>query len=240
MLRSARTDLLLLDEPTSGLDPLMEEQFQECVLAEKARGTTVLLSSHILSEVERLCDRATIIRQGQTVASGTITSLSSGTSSVLSAITRHEPLGLDAIDGVTDLVISRIDAGTKVDARVRKESMGAVTEQLTLAGTVSLTVTPPSLHELFLDLYKTNDDSTIVKRDADAEISPSPWFSGVTMTGTWRTLLISLRTSWALIVVPPLLWALLAWLMAGSISGTYDSQEHDSTVRIIRWHSPGH
>ncbi len=166
---SKNADLLLLDEPTSGLDPLMEEQFQECVLAEKARGTTVLLSSHILSEVERLCDRATIIRQGQTVASGTITSLSSGTSSVLSAITRHEPLGLDAIDGVTDLVISRIDAGTKVDARVRKESMGAVTEQLTLAGTVSLTVTPPSLHELFLDLYKTNDDSTIVKRDADAE-----------------------------------------------------------------------
>lgn len=64
-------DLLLLDEPTSGLDPLMEDVFQQCVLEDKAKGTTVLLSSHILSEVERLCDRATIIRKGRTVSTGT-------------------------------------------------------------------------------------------------------------------------------------------------------------------------
>lgn len=64
-------DLLLLDEPTSGLDPIMEDVFQQCVLEENAKRTTVLLSSHILSEVERLCDRATIIRKGRMVSTGT-------------------------------------------------------------------------------------------------------------------------------------------------------------------------
>ncbi len=170
---SKNADLLLLDEPTSGLDPLMEEQFQECVLAEKARGTTVLLSSHILSEVERLCDRATIIRQGQNVSSGTIASLSSGTSSVLSAVTSQEPRGLEDVDGVTDLVVSRVDGGTRIDAHVRKESIGVVTEQLAHAGTLSLTITPPSLNTLFLDLYKTSDEAAAARqsekhqRDAD-------------------------------------------------------------------------
>src|SRR5213078_3294507 len=65
-------ELLILDEPTSGLDPLMEEVFRACVADERARGRTVLLSSHILSEVEALCDRVTIIRAGRTVESGTL------------------------------------------------------------------------------------------------------------------------------------------------------------------------
>ena len=72
---AADTDLLVLDEPTSGLDPLMEEVFRECINERQARGTTVLLSSHILSEVERLADRVTIIRDGRTVESGTVASL---------------------------------------------------------------------------------------------------------------------------------------------------------------------
>ena len=72
---SAETDLLLLDEPTSGLDPLMEEVFRGCLAEHKARGGTVLLSSHILSEVERLADRVTIIRKGRTVESGTLAEL---------------------------------------------------------------------------------------------------------------------------------------------------------------------
>src|SRR3954471_3372446 len=63
-------ELLILDEPTSGLDPLMEEVFRECVADERERGRTVLLSSHILSEVEALCDRVTIIRSGRTVETG--------------------------------------------------------------------------------------------------------------------------------------------------------------------------
>jgi ABC-type multidrug transport system ATPase subunit len=67
---SSNAELLLLDEPTSGLDPLMEQLFAECVTDAAARGTTVLLSSHILSEVEKLCERVTIIRDGRTVDSG--------------------------------------------------------------------------------------------------------------------------------------------------------------------------
>ena len=72
---AAQTDLLILDEPTSGLDPLMERVFNECVGEFKAQGTAVLLSSHILSEVERLADRVTIIREGRTAESGTLASL---------------------------------------------------------------------------------------------------------------------------------------------------------------------
>src|SRR6478735_986241 len=68
-------DLLILDEPTSGLDPLMEEVFQRCVEEERERGRTVLLSSHILSEVEELCDRVSIIRKGRTVESGSLADL---------------------------------------------------------------------------------------------------------------------------------------------------------------------
>ena len=68
-------ELLILDEPTSGLDPLMEEVFRECVSEERSRGRTVLLSSHILSEVEALCDRVTIIRAGRTVETGTLSEL---------------------------------------------------------------------------------------------------------------------------------------------------------------------
>lgn len=69
------TDLLVLDEPTSGLDPLMEQVFRECVAEHTARGATVLLSSHVLSEVERLADRVTIIREGTAVESGSLAQL---------------------------------------------------------------------------------------------------------------------------------------------------------------------
>src|SRR3954452_5391351 len=72
---AADTELLILDEPTSGLDPLMEQVFNDCVAEHTARGATVLLSSHILSEVERLADRVTIIREGRAAESGTLESL---------------------------------------------------------------------------------------------------------------------------------------------------------------------
>ena len=72
---SSGAELLILDEPTSGLDPLMEAAFRECVDEERQAGRTVLLSSHILSEVEALCDRVTIIRTGRTVDSGALSDL---------------------------------------------------------------------------------------------------------------------------------------------------------------------
>src|SRR5205085_7605357 len=70
-----RADLLVLDEPTSGLDPLMEQVFRDCVAEAKARGQTVLLSSHMLSEVEVVCDRVAILRQGRLVETGTLAEL---------------------------------------------------------------------------------------------------------------------------------------------------------------------
>ncbi len=75
---SADCELLILDEPTSGLDPLMESLFRQCITQEKARGRTVLLSSHILGEVEALCDRVSIVRRGRVVESGTHDELIAG------------------------------------------------------------------------------------------------------------------------------------------------------------------
>src|SRR5919106_5291991 len=87
-------ELLLLDEPTSGLDPLMEAAFRGCVEEERKSGRTVLLSSHILSEVEALCDRVTIIRDGRTVESGTLTELRHLTRTSISAVLERPPSGL--------------------------------------------------------------------------------------------------------------------------------------------------
>src|ERR671922_2141756 len=87
-------ELLILDEPTSGLDPLMEEVFQECVEEERERGRTVLLSSHILSEVEALCDRVSIVRKGRTVETGTLTDLRHLTRTSITAELAGPPNGL--------------------------------------------------------------------------------------------------------------------------------------------------
>ena len=78
-------ELLILDEPTAGLDPLMDAVFRECIEEERERGRTVLLSSHILAEVEALCDRVTIIRAGRTVESGTLADLRHLTRTSISA-----------------------------------------------------------------------------------------------------------------------------------------------------------
>jgi ABC-2 type transport system ATP-binding protein len=95
--------LLILDEPTSGLDPLMEEVFRECVAEERRRGRTVLLSSHILAEVEALCDRVSIIRAGRTVETGTLASLRHLTRTSIEAELAHAPAGLTGLKrrGVT-------------------------------------------------------------------------------------------------------------------------------------------
>src|SRR5690606_27598605 len=101
-------ELFVLDEPTSGLDPLMEAVFQECILEAKAEGRTVLLSSHILAEVEKLCDRVTIIRRGRTVQSGTLDDLRHLTRTTISASTEKPAESLAELTGVHDL---RIDDG---------------------------------------------------------------------------------------------------------------------------------
>ena len=142
--------LLVLDEPTAGLDPLMEQVFNECVAEHKARGATVLLSSHILSEVERLADRVTIIREGRVVESGTLSSLRHlHRSKVVATVSGTAP-DLSRIDGVHDVQVD----GAQVSCTVSPEALPAVLTALTQAGVVGLTSTPPSLEELFLDAYR--------------------------------------------------------------------------------------
>ncbi|MDW3212593.1 MAG: ABC transporter ATP-binding protein [Ilumatobacteraceae bacterium] len=147
-------ELLILDEPTSGLDPLMEEVFEDCIREVKREGRTVLLSSHILAEVEALCDRITIIRSGRTVESGTLTELRHVTRTAVTAHTRR-PVDLTDVDGVTDLVHDGDHVTFEVDNAHLDQAIGALG-----AGTiVSLTCSPPTLEALFLRHYETSGDA---------------------------------------------------------------------------------
>jgi ABC-2 type transport system ATP-binding protein len=145
------SELLILDEPTSGLDPLMEQVFNECVAEHVGRGSTVLLSSHILSEVERLATRVTIIREGRTVETGTLQEMRHLHRSKVTAQVSGSPPDLTRIPGVHDAAVD----GRTVACSVDPEALPAVLEALTAAGVVTLTSTPPSLEELFLDAYRS-------------------------------------------------------------------------------------
>ncbi|MGV9563160.1 ABC transporter ATP-binding protein [Streptomyces sp. NPDC003480] len=143
-------DLLILDEPTSGLDPLMEEVFRRCVEEERERGRTVLLSSHILGEVEQLCDRVSIIRKGRTVESGSLADLRHLTRTSVSAELAGPPNGLARLPGVHDLDMR----GRRVRLQVDTDKLDAVLRSLSESGVRSLTSTPPTLEELFLRHYQ--------------------------------------------------------------------------------------
>jgi ABC-2 type transport system ATP-binding protein len=106
-------ELLLLDEPTSGLDPLMEAAFRGCVEEERKSGRTVLLSSHILSEVEALCDRVTIIRDGKAVESGTLSDLRHLSRTSVSAELARTPVGLEELTGVHDLHVEDLGCAAR-------------------------------------------------------------------------------------------------------------------------------
>ena len=145
-------ELLLLDEPTSGLDPLMEEVFRQCVAEERDRGRSVLLSSHILAEVEALCDRVTIIRRGRTAESGTLTELRHLTRTSVEADLATTPADgtLAALPGVTGLEVRGLHVRCEVDT----EHLGTLISTLSSCGIVSLTSRPPTLEELFLRHYE--------------------------------------------------------------------------------------
>ncbi|HEY7144169.1 MAG TPA: ABC transporter ATP-binding protein [Streptosporangiaceae bacterium] len=146
---AADVELLLLDEPTSGLDPLMEAAFRACIEEERDRGRTVLLSSHILSEVEALCDRVTIVRKGQTVETGTLAGLRHLTRTSITAELAVPPQGLAALPGVHGLDVE----GLRVRCEVDTDKLDGLLRQLTAAGVRSLTSQPPTLEELFLRHY---------------------------------------------------------------------------------------
>jgi len=129
---ASNADLLILDEPTSGLDPLMEEVFRKCVQDEREHGRTVLLSSHILAEVEALCDRVSIIRDGKTVESGSLQDLRHLTRTTIEA---------ETLDG--EHVVEQVEPG----------ELQPVLEKLVQRGVKSLVSRPPTLEEIFLRHY---------------------------------------------------------------------------------------
>jgi ABC-2 type transport system ATP-binding protein len=151
---ASRTDLLVLDEPTSGLDPLMEQVFNECVAEHTADGATVLLSSHILSEVERLADRVTIIRAGRAVETGTLGELRHLRRNRVRAEVAGPLPDLAGIPGVHDVTVE----GSVVTCSVDPEGMGALLSALNAADVQSLTSSPPTLEELFLDVYRADPE----------------------------------------------------------------------------------
>ena len=142
-------DLLLLDEPTAGLDPLMEVVFQECIREVRERGTTVLLSSHILAQVEVLADRISIIRQGRIVESGTLRDLRHMTRTTIVATTRRSAGPLAGTPGVHGL--------TEEDGQVRLEVDGdrvePVLQELATLGVTSIAAHPPTLEQLLMRHY---------------------------------------------------------------------------------------
>lgn len=150
---AADADLLVLDEPTSGLDPLMEQAFQEVVRERREQGCTVLLSSHILGEVEALADRVSIIRRGRTVTTGSLAELRRHTRTHVHAVTRTAPAGLTDAPGVADCTSEQFADHVDSQFTIDGEHLDSVVGLLHQARIDSLTATPPSLDSLFLRAY---------------------------------------------------------------------------------------
>jgi ABC-2 type transport system ATP-binding protein len=148
---ASNAELLLLDEPTSGLDPLMEAEFQRCVQELRQEGRTILLSSHILAEVEALCDRVSIVRHGRTVESGRLADLRLLTRTSVTVETVQPIAGIETLPGIHDAVVNHTHARFSVDT----EHLDAVLRRLTELGVRSLVSTPPTLEDLFLRHYET-------------------------------------------------------------------------------------
>ncbi|NMB00621.1 MAG: ABC transporter ATP-binding protein [Firmicutes bacterium] len=147
---ASNADLYILDEPTSGLDPLMELVFQECVGEIKAAGKSVLLSSHILSEVEKLCDRVSIIRQGQIIESGTLKELRHLTRTQVRVETAQPIPNLEDVPGVHDL--EKYEGG--MTFHVDGAHMGEVMKYVSNYNILTLEVAPPTLEDLFIHHYQ--------------------------------------------------------------------------------------
>jgi ABC-2 type transport system ATP-binding protein len=145
-------ELLVLDEPTTGLDPLMEAVFQDVLLDARAAGRTVLLSSHVLAEVEKVCDRVTIIRRGRTVETGSLAQLRALTRTTVVAEVRADPGGLAALAGVHALRRQGRD-GRQVTFEVDRADLDTVIAALAALGIESLASRPPTLEDLFLRHY---------------------------------------------------------------------------------------
>ena len=225
-------ELYVLDEPTSGLDPLMEAVFQDEVRRVKQAGATVLLSSHVLAEVEALCDRVSIIREGRTVESGTLTELRHLTRTAVTVETARPVTGLDALPGVHD--VHEVDGRTHLE--VEPAHLDALLGQLIRFGVRALTSTPPTLEQLFLRHY--GDDRrrrapraappfrmpALPPSDAAPPTRPARCpVSALTGTAGWPGSCCAATGSASPIWV--LGTPLLGYALAGSVTGIYPDQE---------------
>ena len=147
---ATEADLYILDEPTSGLDHTMEEVFQDCVLEGKSRVKSVLLSSNILSEVEKLCDKVSIIRRGRIIETGTLAQLRHLTRTQVHAVTRQPLTGLQAMPFLHDLQ----QEGQRLSCSVEADHLGSLVTLLNDHGLMHLECAPPTLGQLFMSHYE--------------------------------------------------------------------------------------
>lgn len=150
---SSDADLYILDEPTSGLDPLMEQVFQQCVMDIKRQGKSVLLSSHILSEVEKLCDKVAIIREGRIIETGTLNELRHLTRTQILVETKQPITKLKQLKGMHE--IEETDQG--LSFQVDTEEMDDAIRHISQFGIVKLESAPPTLEDLFMRHYEGSE-----------------------------------------------------------------------------------
>jgi len=154
---STNADFYIFDEPTSGLDPLNEQTFQEHVLQLKSAGKSILLSSHILSEVEKMCDRIGIIREGAIVETGTLAEMRHLTRTTIDVQTVQPLTDLATLPGVH--VLTTKHGENHVSLAVDADQLTAVMQYLTAKQLVTLTSTPPTLEDLFMRYYESPNDA---------------------------------------------------------------------------------
>lgn len=151
---AADVDLYIFDEPTSGLDPLMESVFQQCVRDRVAEGATVLLSSHILDEVDALCSHVTIIRDGRRVAHGSLEEIRNSTLTTVDA-RLSDPQAIERLSALPG-----VREATSFDGHLRlavvAAELNAVLGRVTDENPASLTVRPPTLDEVFHSHYEAD------------------------------------------------------------------------------------
>lgn len=159
---SSNADLYILDEPTSGLDPLMERIFQECVMEAKAQGKSILLSSHILSEVEKLCDKVAIIRQGKIIETGSLQDLRHLTGTVMLVETKRPMPLLHEVKGVRSVK----EQGSALSFQVDAEELDHVIRYVSEFGIVRMESAPPTLEELFMRHYEESSEVDLEGEEA--------------------------------------------------------------------------
>lgn len=152
---STDADFYIFDEPTSGLDPLNEQTFQNEVLALKQQGKSVLLSSHILSEVEKMCDRIAIIREGRIVETGTLAEMRHLTRTTVDVQTQEALTDLATLPGVHGVTARH--GKNHVSLAVDADQLSAVMQYLTQRQLLTLTTTPPTLEDLFMRYYTADE-----------------------------------------------------------------------------------